>query len=265
MTAWKWRKLFLNTTTCDKHWQQRYFFVQANWGQYHHSLASRPVLSIWNLNFGEALDQIEKEWTCAKVSNQFFFFFLDRLINQELKILTSKEQTFVLLLGKLTLSLLSLKKLLFEEQLVANQLRPNPKDIPIRIPYPCVWTNQGVKTWLSVRRCVYIFWGPIHNAWSHIWPDLSPELIQAMENKTVFVKASVSKIQRKAKAFQSKKRAKKEGRLAKKAASRTLKAMPLLAEQQIVVANQGKWVEINSQDIDMTVEGQAPVPNRAKL
>lgn len=80
-----------------------------------------------------------------------------------------------------------------------------------------------------------------------------------MENKTVIARAMVPKIQRKAKASESKKRARKEGKFVKKAATQTPKVAPPLANQQIVLADRGKGIEINTHAVNLIVEEQPPV------
>lgn len=122
----------------------------------------------------------------------FFFLVLDRRLNQELNSLTFEEQTLVLLIRNLPPSELSLRKLLSEEQLFATNLHPNPNNILTGIPLPHrPPTSEPIKVsrpyWL--RHCVYIFWGPVPDARSYIWHDLSPKLLRAIENKTMIVKA----------------------------------------------------------------------------
>lgn len=53
LTAWKKRKLLLDTTTCNKHWQNCDLFVKGEWDQNNPSSCSRPIKNTWNLTFGK--------------------------------------------------------------------------------------------------------------------------------------------------------------------------------------------------------------------
>lgn len=108
-------------------------------------------------------------WIFLRNSSKYqcFFFLLDHRLNEEPSILTSEEQTLVLLLRKLPSSILILKKVLSKEHLVATWHRPNTKDIPIGTPSP----PGGEPSMLSIPY-----------TWSYVWPNLSSKLSDSEGN-----------------------------------------------------------------------------------
>lgn len=86
-----------------------------------------------------------------------------------------------------------------------------------------------------------------------------------MENKTMIARATVSEIQRKAKAFKCKKRARKDDKSFEKATTRTPKAVLALADHQIFLADKGKCIKINPRTVDLTVEEKPIASKKARL
>lgn len=72
-----------------------------------------------------------------------------------------------------------------------------------------------------------------------------------MENKTLVVKPSMFEIQRKAMAYESKKRAQKQRKPAEKMVTRPAKAATILAEHQILLLDNEKSLVVNLQAIDL--------------
>lgn len=74
LNAWKKWKLLQDTTTCNKHWQHRYFFVKGEQRQKNSSSSSIPIRNTWNLNFGEAFN-LKREFThSSKLFNLCYVF-----------------------------------------------------------------------------------------------------------------------------------------------------------------------------------------------